>query len=71
MRLIHEENKSLVANVFLKKRSLYIMKGTVRFNYTHEILKDEDSLFAGTRVPRDRRISVICRNEPDTDNTTL
>lgn len=35
-----------------------------RYNFTHEILKDEESIFNGQRVPRSRRISVICRNLP-------
>ena len=35
-----------------------------RYNFTHEILKDEESVFNGKKVPRLRRISVICRNLP-------
>ncbi|CDQ94985.1 unnamed protein product [Oncorhynchus mykiss] len=35
-----------------------------RYKFTHEILKDDESLFSGQRVPRHRRISVICRNLP-------
>lgn len=41
------------------------MKGTARFDYTHEILSNEHSVFKGEKVFKDRRISVICRNEPD------
>lgn len=69
MRLVHNTNKSLIANILLKRRSLYIMKDTARFDYTHEILKDEESIFAGKPVPRERRISVICRNEPRDEDT--
>lgn len=35
-----------------------------RYNFTHEILKDEESVFNGQKVLRQRRISVICRNLP-------
>lgn len=35
-----------------------------RYKFTHEILKDAESIFSGQRVPRHRRISVICRNLP-------
>lgn len=43
---------------------LYCFRDTARYDYTHEILPDATSIFKGTKVPRDRRISVICRNEP-------
>lgn len=65
MRLVLDLNKDLYADVLLQRRSLYVMKGTARFDYTHEILKNEESVFKGKKVPKDRRISVICRNEPD------
>uniref|UniRef100_A0AAR5Q0N4 Alpha-ketoglutarate-dependent dioxygenase AlkB-like domain-containing protein n=1 Tax=Dendroctonus ponderosae TaxID=77166 RepID=A0AAR5Q0N4_DENPD len=65
MRLVHDKNKNLYADLFLKRRSLYIMKGVARFDYTHEILSNDNSIFKGEKVLKDRRISVICRNEPD------
>ncbi|XP_018571209.1 alpha-ketoglutarate-dependent dioxygenase alkB homolog 7, mitochondrial [Anoplophora glabripennis] len=68
MRLVHDKNKHLYADVWLKRRSLYIMKDTARFDYTHEILSNEHSVFKGGKVLKDRRISVICRNEPDPRN---
>ncbi|KAM9434103.1 alpha-ketoglutarate-dependent dioxygenase alkB homolog 7, mitochondrial [Clarias gariepinus] len=64
MRLVHEENPEEHVDLFLQRRSLYILRDEVRFNFTHEILKDEDSYFSGRRIPRHRRISVICRNLP-------
>lgn len=39
-------------------------RGDSRYKFTHEILDDKVSHFRGQHVPRDRRISVICRNEP-------
>lgn len=63
MRLVYNNNKNLYANVLLKRRSLYIMKDCARYDYTHEILSNEHSEFNGIKVVRDRRISVICRNE--------
>nr|CAI5862590.1 unnamed protein product [Callosobruchus analis] len=65
MRLVHDRQKQLYADILLKRRSLYIMKGTARFDYTHEILSNEHSVFKGESILKDRRISVICRNEPD------
>ncbi|CAH0548885.1 unnamed protein product [Brassicogethes aeneus] len=68
MRLVHDKHKNLHADVLLKRRSLYIMKNAARFDYTHEILSNENSFFKGDPVNKDRRISVICRNEPDPRN---
>ncbi|XP_041359238.1 alpha-ketoglutarate-dependent dioxygenase alkB homolog 7, mitochondrial-like [Gigantopelta aegis] len=65
MKFVHETDKNKSAKVLLKQRSLYIMKDAVRYHYTHEILPEKESYFRGEVVPRDRRISVICRNEPD------
>ncbi|XP_076838443.1 alpha-ketoglutarate-dependent dioxygenase alkB homolog 7, mitochondrial [Brachyhypopomus gauderio] len=64
MRLVREENTADCVDLLLSRRSLYIMRDDVRFKFTHEILKDEESFFSGHRVPRERRISVICRNLP-------
>ncbi|KAH8264822.1 hypothetical protein KR038_002521, partial [Drosophila bunnanda] len=57
------ENK-FYADLLLPRRSLYIMSHTARYNFTHEILAKEHSQFQGTPVPKTRRISIICRNEP-------
>lgn len=71
MRLVHDKNKDLTADILLERRSLYLMKNTARFDYTHEILGNEHSKFDGATVVKDRRISVICRNEPDPENTKI
>ncbi|XP_030638171.1 alpha-ketoglutarate-dependent dioxygenase alkB homolog 7, mitochondrial [Chanos chanos] len=64
MRLVREDNVADWVNLLLTRRSLYILRNEARFKYTHEILKDGESYFSGQRVPRQRRISVICRNLP-------
>ncbi|XP_074041878.1 alpha-ketoglutarate-dependent dioxygenase alkB homolog 7, mitochondrial isoform X2 [Leptinotarsa decemlineata] len=71
MRLVHDKQKNLFADVLLQRRSLYIMKNIARFDYTHEILKNENSIFKGEQIYKDRRISVICRNEPDPNNQSI
>lgn len=50
--------------ILLKRYSLYIMSNSARYNFTHEILKNDESFINGQRVVKDRRISIICRNEP-------
>ncbi|XP_076440622.1 alpha-ketoglutarate-dependent dioxygenase alkB homolog 7, mitochondrial-like [Babylonia areolata] len=65
MRLALETDSSRYGDVFLNQRSLYIMRHRARYEYTHEVLAADISKFKGQVVPRDRRISVICRNEPE------
>ncbi|XP_038056363.1 alpha-ketoglutarate-dependent dioxygenase alkB homolog 7, mitochondrial-like isoform X1 [Patiria miniata] len=64
MRLAKQNNPEHWVNVVLKPRSLYVIRDVVRYQFTHEILKDSESSFRGQRLPRARRISIICRNEP-------
>ncbi|XP_061702544.1 alpha-ketoglutarate-dependent dioxygenase alkB homolog 7, mitochondrial [Syngnathoides biaculeatus] len=64
MRLVEVDAPSEWLDLLLPRRSLYILRDQARYNFTHEILKDEESLFNGQKVPRQRRISVICRNLP-------
>lgn len=65
MRFVHEQDPTIRVDVLLKPRSLYIIRGRVRYEFTHEILKDEESVFRGERVPRGRRVAVISRNVPE------
>ncbi|XP_072024484.1 alpha-ketoglutarate-dependent dioxygenase alkB homolog 7, mitochondrial-like isoform X2 [Amphiura filiformis] len=64
MRLANEKDPKQWVNILLEPRSLYIMTGQARYDFTHEILKQEESIFHGKVIPRDRRISIMCRNEP-------
>jgi len=64
MRFVKETDKSHRGDLYLPRRSLYIMRDAARYFYTHEILRDEDSYFDGTKVDKGRRISIICRNSP-------
>lgn len=51
-------------DVLLPRLSLYIMRDTLRFKYTHELLSNEESIFNDKVVKKDRRISVLHRTEP-------
>ncbi|CAF3112409.1 unnamed protein product [Rotaria sp. Silwood2] len=64
MRFVHKDDKTLFVDVLLKPKSLYIMKNIVRFDFTHEVPKDQESYFNNIHIPRNRRISIICRNMP-------
>ncbi|GAB0089758.1 alpha-ketoglutarate-dependent dioxygenase alkB homolog 7, mitochondrial [Sergentomyia squamirostris] len=62
-----EENSTdpgYFADIYLPQNSLYIMRDTARFNFTHEILGNDNSMFDGNPVIKSRRISIVCRNKP-------
>ena len=67
MRLKMVDNITLYKDFLLPRRSLYIMSGAARYNYNHEILKNEESFFKGQHILKGRRISVICRCQPQRD----
>jgi len=66
MKLIHDVEKDHFVDVYLPRFSLYVMSDIARYEFTHEILGEKESHFGGRPVPRDRRISIMCRNEPET-----
>ncbi|XP_006170317.1 alpha-ketoglutarate-dependent dioxygenase alkB homolog 7, mitochondrial isoform X2 [Tupaia chinensis] len=65
MRLVDTQEPSEWLELLLDPGSLYILRGPARYEFSHEILRDEESYFGEQRVPRGRRISVICRALPD------
>lgn len=65
MRLVHEKDSNEIIDVKLEQRSLYIMKNQARYDFSHAILGMSDSIFNGDIVPRDRRVSIIFRCEPN------
>ncbi|XP_049645424.1 alpha-ketoglutarate-dependent dioxygenase alkB homolog 7, mitochondrial [Suncus etruscus] len=64
MRLVHTQDPGEWLELLLEPGSLYILRGSARYDFSHEILRDEESYFGERRVPRGRRISVICRSQP-------
>lgn len=66
MRLRLDKQRHLYVDALLTRRSLYVMRGAARYDYTHEILANgPENCFGNREINKDRRISVICRNEPD------
>lgn len=49
-------------DALLQRRSLYIMKDSARYKFTHEVLA-AGSIFKENVVHKGRRISIICRNQ--------
>ncbi|XP_069864384.1 alpha-ketoglutarate-dependent dioxygenase alkB homolog 7, mitochondrial [Dipodomys merriami] len=65
MRLVHTQEPEQWLELLLEPGSLYILRGAARYEFSHEILRDEESFFGERRIPRGRRISVICRSLPE------
>ena len=61
MRLRLVEAPEEFVDCLLPRRSLYIMEDLARYDFTHEILAAEQSVFNGKRVTKSRRISFIHR----------
>lgn len=48
--------------------NVIINRDDVRYQYTHEILSDcAPSVFSDKQVVRQRRVSIVMRNEPPVD----
>lgn len=43
----------------------FFNSGVARQVYNHEVLGPNDSIYQGKNIKKDRRISIICRSEPD------
>ncbi|KAM4888921.1 alpha-ketoglutarate-dependent dioxygenase alkB homolog 7, mitochondrial isoform 1-T1 [Thomomys bottae] len=65
MRLVHTQEPGQWLELLLEPGSLYILRGAARYDFSHEILRDEESFFGERHIPRGRRISVICRSLPE------
>ncbi|VDO99949.1 unnamed protein product [Heligmosomoides polygyrus] len=69
MRLRHKDRKDeLIADLLLPRRCLYRMGEEGRYDFTHEILANEESVFEGKKIKKSRRISIICRDLPKPEN---
>lgn len=49
-------------DIFLERRSLLVMKGDARYNWTHEIPGRKFDNYNNTKILRGRRISITFRN---------
>lgn len=48
--------------VYLRRRSAYLMTNEARYNWTHEIAARKSDCVDGRRIPRERRVSVTFRS---------
>eukprot|EP00794_Sanderia_malayensis_P008255 gene8255-9137_t len=64
MRLKVKDDHDVHVDVLLKPRTLYVLRGRVRYELTHEIMAEQNSRWNNETIPRDRRIAVILREEP-------
>ena len=59
--VLSRESESI--RILLPPRSFYVLSGTARFEFKHEILPGITKWTDGSNVERDRRISLILRDE--------
>ncbi|XP_020376563.2 alpha-ketoglutarate-dependent dioxygenase alkB homolog 7, mitochondrial [Rhincodon typus] len=71
MRLLSEDNDVDQVDLLLQQHTAYILRGEARYRFSHQVLPDEESFFGGEKVPRERRISIICRNLPHEPGSEL
>ncbi|CAH2052513.1 unnamed protein product, partial [Iphiclides podalirius] len=64
MRLVHEAKPDLQLDALLERRCLYVMSGVARYEFSHAVLGGDDSIWRGKRLPRKRRVAIICRERP-------
>lgn len=58
------KDPSICMDIWLKRRSLYVMRDTARYDFAHAILGPKESFFNTTPVPKSRRVSIIFRCQP-------
>jgi len=63
MKFVNEKDENMWFKIVLPRRSLYLMEGDARYKFTHEILKDEESICNGVHIKKGRRISVLNRTQ--------
>ena len=71
MRLVSVSDSSKFADLYLPRRSLYILSSEARYDFTHAILPQKDSYFNGLSVIKGRRVSIIFRCEPNSQNLVV
>ncbi|KAM3957853.1 alpha-ketoglutarate-dependent dioxygenase alkB homolog 7, mitochondrial [Aphomia sociella] len=64
MRLQHEQRPQLRLDALLPRRSLYIMRGSARREFSHAVLAPAACGWRGQRVARGRRLALITRSRP-------
>ena len=55
----------------IPRYSLYCMENEARYDFTHELLHDDESCINNVKVPRKRRISIITRVQPELNPDVL
>ncbi|KAI8391538.1 uncharacterized protein BYT42DRAFT_198949 [Radiomyces spectabilis] len=65
MTLQHEKDPECRVDVLLEPGCFYIQRDTIRYNFTHAIAGATESIWNGKPIQKDRRISLLFRNEKD------
>lgn len=60
----NKNNTNEKYEIYTEPNSLYIMSGDARYNWTHEMPSRKSDIINGTKIPRNRRVSITFRNIP-------
>lgn len=63
VKLEHNDTAERWFKVLVKRYSVYVLQGKLRYHYKHSILSGKDSIVNGEKVEKGRRLSVIVRND--------
>ena len=61
IKLEHCDKTGEWFKMLIKRNSVYVMEGKLRYEYKHSILVGEEAVINGERVEKGRRLSVIVR----------
>lgn len=64
MRFARSTKPDEYVDVWLPRRSFYVMSGFSRYECTHEIFPSTDSKFKGQPIAKSRRVSLLTRCHP-------
>lgn len=68
IRFRNSKNIDDIVDIMVPSRSIYLQKDSLRYEYTHEILKD--GFFLGKHYISDRRLVIILRDSPNSYDQT-
>ena len=63
MKLEHTERDDQWFKVLIKRYSVYVLDGRLRYAYKHSILNGESAVVNGVKVEKGRRLSFIVRSD--------
>ena len=71
MKLEHMQRDEQWFKVLIKRYSVYVLHGRLRYEYKHSILNGEAAVLNGRKVEKGRRLSIIIRSDVTEENKNM